>query len=448
MIDKINVSDGSFYVSDRFDLVVLTITPEILRDAERIRKMGANKIALTKLYREEWLSMKEIAKRLSEDLEETVTLKHVNGLFELHKIQKWNEIERRSAATYRPASSSGTEKKIAELKALGFDKSKFESLYHDENLTKNEIIRSVNEQTGVPTVNKGWMKRIFEYYEIFEKSKDLTYKRRSEITAAVCMEKFGVPNGMQDQSVKDKARAGILKSGGFTLQKSEHRIKISESSNTPEARAKRNATNLARYGTINPQNNEKARKTRILNYIEEELNHKESRETLETMSLDALLDLTNGIGENPSHRSSVIAKIAKSLETAVINPRSRSKGERELEAYVRSITDYHVKHSDRTLISPQEVDIYIAELGLAIEYNGDYFHCDKVILERLGITGKQYHEAKRYLCAAKGVELLFVWESDWKDHRKQVEEAIVNAITSDLQKIDKIFLKMTSPLVR
>lgn len=434
--------------SDRFSLVVLKITPEIIKDAERIREMGVHKPLLKKLYRGEWLSMKEIAKRLSEKLDETITMKQVDGLFEIHGIEKWDAVERRIAAAHRPVNSAGTDKKITELNALGFDKNKIELLYHSENLSKNEIIASINEEAGSTIIHKGWMKRVFEHHEISEKSKDLIYERRSKVTEEACMEKYGFPNAMQNESVKAIARAGIIKSGGFTLQKPEHRAKITASAYTPEARAKRDATNLLRYGTINPQNNEKARKTRLLNYIEEEMNLNESRETLETMSLVSLLELTNGLGENPSHRSSVIAKIAKSLETAIFKPKNRSKGERELEAYIRSVTEYHVKHSDRLLISPQEIDIYIAELGLAIEYNGDYFHCDKVILDRLGITGKEYHEAKRYMCASKGVELLFVWESDWRERREQIEKDIVTAISSDLQKIDKIFLKMTSPLVR
>lgn len=54
----------------------------------------------------------------------------------------------------------------------------------------------------------------------------------------------------------------------------------------------------------------------------------------------------------------------------------KSLKEKELCDYVRSIYDGPILENDRTVIAPRELDIYLPEKKLAIEFDGTYWHAD------------------------------------------------------------------------
>ena len=93
-----------------------------------------------------------------------------------------------------------------------------------------------------------------------------------------------------------------------------------------------------------------------------------------------------------------------------------SLGEDELYEFICSLLpNGKVIQSDRSLIAPYEVDIYIPEKKIAVEYNGLFWHS-----EAAG-KGKGYHRAKYLACQAAGVQLFTVWEDEWEDKRPIVE---------------------------
>ena len=94
--------------------------------------------------------------------------------------------------------------------------------------------------------------------------------------------------------------------------------------------------------------------------------------------------------------------------------------ETEVADFVKSILpqEVGVKTSDRSALRTHELDIYIPDHNLAIEFNGLYWHSEKV-----GKT-KDKHIIKWKLCADKGIQLIVVWEDDWMLRRKIVESMI------------------------
>lgn len=111
-----------------------------------------------------------------------------------------------------------------------------------------------------------------------------------------------------------------------------------------------------------------------------------------------------------------------------------SRWEKEMQDFVSSLlpAGVTVQRNDRSLIFPLEVDLLIPGLKLAFEFNGNYWHSDAVLRKNRPwvSSAKEYHEKKRSLAAAKGVELFFVWELDWKDHRN-TEVARIQDIVAD-----------------
>lgn len=111
---------------------------------------------------------------------------------------------------------------------------------------------------------------------------------------------------------------------------------------------------------------------------------------------------------------------------------SSSKPEDELFAFIESevnkiAPDATIVRNSRKIIRPSEIDIYVPELNLAFEFNGEYWHSDKGIASRSRgkfKTAITYHENKRSLCAERGIRLAFVWEQDWTDDRAAVEKQV------------------------
>jgi len=64
-----------------------------------------------------------------------------------------------------------------------------------------------------------------------------------------------------------------------------------------------------------------------------------------------------------------------------------------------------------------EIDIYIPDLKLAVEFNGLFWHSEQ-------LKGQKYHLKKTLLCKEIGVELIHIWEDDW-DFRKEVVKSIL-----------------------
>ena len=67
---------------------------------------------------------------------------------------------------------------------------------------------------------------------------------------------------------------------------------------------------------------------------------------------------------------------------------------------------------ERKIIKNAELDIYIPELRLAIEYNGMYWH-------DVRSKGHGYHLGKRQACDRAGIRMMTIWEADWNDERKR-----------------------------
>ena len=79
---------------------------------------------------------------------------------------------------------------------------------------------------------------------------------------------------------------------------------------------------------------------------------------------------------------------------------SQSIAENEINTFIRAL-DIETIQSDRNIISPLELDIYIESHNLAIEYCGLYWHADKH--DRID---NQYHKRKHDLCKEKGIQLI------------------------------------------
>jgi len=108
------------------------------------------------------------------------------------------------------------------------------------------------------------------------------------------------------------------------------------------------------------------------------------------------------------HGAYTVSRMSDVVYNGVRCPRcanQRSSGEDEIVAF---LTEFGVRTTrrDRSLIGPQEVDIVLPDFGVAIEFDGLYYHSTKFKLP-------SDHLRKSQRCSEQGVRLIHIFEDEW-----------------------------------
>ena len=101
---------------------------------------------------------------------------------------------------------------------------------------------------------------------------------------------------------------------------------------------------------------------------------------------------------------------------------SASRTECEIVNFLKSIYTGEIVTNTRDIISPRELDIYLPELKLAIEYDGLYWHS-----ENLG-SPNDYHFTKTNECNKLGTRLIHIFEHEWVTMQDVVKSKLTNII--------------------
>jgi hypothetical protein len=89
-----------------------------------------------------------------------------------------------------------------------------------------------------------------------------------------------------------------------------------------------------------------------------------------------------------------------------------SKGETELGDFVESL-GFTVSRNDTSVMGKYEIDIYVPDKRIGIEYNGLWFHREQLVGNKTRTKWEQ--------CDLRGVTLVQVFEDEWKFKRPMVE---------------------------
>lgn len=113
-----------------------------------------------------------------------------------------------------------------------------------------------------------------------------------------------------------------------------------------------------------------------------------------------------------------------------------SQGEKQLHIYIDSVYGGEIIRNTRKIISPYELDIYLPDLNIAFEFNGDYDHANPKIYDRdhkirdkkaLDVWCKD--KKKKILCINRGIDLIVVWQDEWENNKSLVMNEIKDHIT-------------------
>ena len=226
-------------------------------------------------------------------------------------------------------------------------------------------------------------------------------------------------------------------------------------------------TKLAKYGDENYVNVEKCKKTKLERYGNENYTNSDKRKAtcIDKFGVDnfsktsefkaihfrrvigkfkeiiPLFDIATYSGVGDQKYKFKCTKCDNVFESSINNgniplcrichPIDREQEQHRVLEYIRSILpqDTAICSSDRGIIPPMELDIYIPSKKIAIEYDGIYWHG-----EICGNKDKNYHLNKTDRCALEGIQLIHIFEIDWlykQDIVKSRLKHILNCVNVD-----------------
>lgn len=271
-----------------------------------------------------------------------------------------------------------------------------------------------------------------------------------ELTQQTNLAKYGVEWNIQsEQSIKKAAQTLELNYGVTSL---------SELMTLPEFVDKRKQTNMTRYGSAYALSADtgprvKAEQTMLYKYgttipmknagirnkVKElwrnKPNSKLTKEQTTVLTDPRNLSKLNlkytvsSIAKQINISQPTVSKYFKKYNIKTIKHSNYSTGEVSMAEFVKEHYSGIIELNTRSVISPLELDIYLPDLKLAIEYNGTYWHSE------LSGKDKKYHISKMQQCNDKGIRLIQVTDVEWITKRNIIESKIIQALKQTGTKI-------------
>ena len=115
--------------------------------------------------------------------------------------------------------------------------------------------------------------------------------------------------------------------------------------------------------------------------------------------------------------SNELSELVKKTNINMV-PTWTSKGETEIKDFIESLGFSVGKSKNRGLLNGKEIDLVIDGTDICIEYNGLYYHTD-----RMGKTSN-YHLNKTLECSTIGYKLIHIFEDEWVINKELVKSKI------------------------
>ncbi len=249
------------------------------------------------------------------------------------------------------------------------------------------------------------------------------------------LKRYGVEFASQNINILNKMKETNMEKYGveFPLQNQDIRSKInfSEIRNSPELILKIKENSLRNYGVEWPIQSEqvknKIKKSTNLSISEKIKNLYNNHKDIKFISYENGISFFSclschqefTITSNLLYQRHIKHGIKICTHCNKMNDRI-SNGHIEICEYLKSIGVLY-EINVRNIISPYEIDIYLPDYKIGIEFNGVYWHSEI-------IKNKNYHFNKRKQCLSVGIDLIQIWEDDWKFKTDIVKSIISSRI--------------------
>ncbi len=320
-----------------------------------------------------------------------------------------------------------------------------EDLYIKQNLDKKTVAKSLN-------ISLWSLSNLLKQYKI-TKSKDLIKKTREQ----TCIEKYGVKNAGQSEIIKEKIKESNREKYGVNYYLS-----------TKEAHEKGEQTKLERYGSKTYNNSDKTKLTKKIKYNDENYNNrKKCKETVqERYGVDNVFQLAS-VKEtvidsiiNNKEYSKEFKKYINNKDASIkflkdknysyfdlvkifnapyytiqqwivrlslqdyINYTFTGKShyEDDIIEYITSLNNCSIIRNSK-ILDGLEIDIYLPEYKLGIEFNDTYWHSDL-------FKKDNYHQSKSIEAMKQGIRLIHIYQYEWNNliQQNKIKSIIKSAL--------------------
>lgn len=236
-------------------------------------------------------------------------------------------------------------------------------------------------------------------------------------------EKYGVDNVSQSEEIKNKKKESSLRKYGteYAFQAKEVKEKIKE-------------TLLERYGVDNVSKNEDIHQRQTDSIIRKK--RKQSYDTLiKNNDYVELLNSEEEYIEDIKQEFTWRCKKCGNIFTTKKDfnfvgiarcqkcyPKNYFGQEKEIYDFLSELIDCRIDRTTRCVIPPKELDIYIPDKKLAIEFNGLFWHSTQFNAD------PNYHLNKTKECEEKGIQLIHIFEDEWENKKDIVKDRLKSTL--------------------
>lgn len=237
-----------------------------------------------------------------------------------------------------------------------------------------------------------------------------------------CLDRYGVKTNLQSSASKEKIKGTCLARYG-----------VDNFSKTKEFRDKFTSSCIARYGVDNPSKLQEIKDridaSHIASYGKKRQSQSHISDTVIALKNDRLemlrlyRDLKMPVSEIAETLGVSVSQLCVHFKSNLgidISRHRVSTVERQVYEFVKSL-DNRAIQSDRTVLSPKELDIYCPDYKVAIEVNGLAWHTE--------LRGKSqfYHSDKTDQCREHGIQLIHIYDIEWKNKQEIVKSRLAAA---------------------
>jgi hypothetical protein len=249
------------------------------------------------------------------------------------------------------------------------------------------------------------------------------------------LEKYGVTCTIHNKDVKEKVKNTNLEKYGHEHHWSSETIKnknkesfiknygVENPFQSGIVKEKIKKTNLGTYGVENPSQSIEIRNKINDNRIKEKLNNF-SGYTLLNYENKYLNLKCEECGEEfgiENYLFNQRNRLGYCICTKCfpLNGSNYTKPHREIVTHIESVGDFNLELNTKKVLGGKELDIYLPEKKIAIEFNGLYWHSE---LNK----PKNYHILKSEKCNQLGIKLLHIFEDEWLQN-PDIVKSIINS---------------------
>ena len=243
------------------------------------------------------------------------------------------------------------------------------------------------------------------------------------------LEKYGVENPFQSEEVKKKSKKTNLDRYGveYASQSEKYKEKIKKVNldrygveyplQSKEIRYKISLSNLEKYGVEHPLQSEEI-KEKIRNNFPNVIKYFANKETTEDFlkknykEKTTVIQLSKDTGVSRPAVGQYIHKYG--LEDYIEYDCKVSQPEKDIVEYLTSKGITNIIQSERTILDGKEIDIFLPDYNVGIEFNGDYWHSEVIR------PNNKYHYDKSMLANSKGIFLYHIFSHEWADEEKRI----------------------------